>query len=270
MNKMLVAVFDSENKAFEGLSALKELHNNGDITLYDTAVVSKSENGEVHLNSNADNGPVGTATGFFAGSLIGLLGGPIGFVVGATTGSVGGLIFDINAKDVSSTFVDEVSTALSNGKTAAIAEIDETWTVPVDTRLEGLNAIVFRRLKYEVVDEQLDRESKAIASDFRNLKEELKEAKEEDKARIKAAIAKLHNKANATNELVVKKLDETKNQFDAKVNAMEEQMKNTGERRKAKIEKRIHEIKEEHKLRTDKLKQASKLIGEAIGPKEEI
>ena len=29
MNKMLVAVFDSETAAFEGLNALKDLHRNG-------------------------------------------------------------------------------------------------------------------------------------------------------------------------------------------------------------------------------------------------
>lgn len=268
MNKMLVAVFESENKAYEGLSALKELHSNGDITLYATAVVSKNEKGELKLNTAADQGPVGTATGLFAGGLIGLLGGPIGAVVGAATGSLAGLMYDVTANEINTTFVDEVSNALINGKTAVIAEIDETWTVPVDTKLEALNGMVFRRLKYEVADEQLERESKAIAAEFKNLKEELKEAKEEDKARIKSAIAKLQNKAQATNELVIKKLDESRNQFDAKVNAMEEQMKNARERRKAKIEKRIHEVKEEYQLRTDKLKQASKLISEALNPKE--
>lgn len=267
---MLVAVFESENKAYEGLSALKELHSNGDITLYASAVVSKTENGELRLNTAADDGPIGTTTGLFAGSLIGLLGGPIGFVVGAVTGSVAGLIYDVNANDINTTFVDEVSNALTNGKTAAIAEIDETWTVPIDTRLESLNAIVFRRLKYEVADEQLERESKAIAAEFKDLKAELKEAKEEDKVRIKSAIAKLQNKAQVTNELVKKSMNESNSQFDAKVNAMEEQMKNARERRKNKIEKRILELKEEHRLRTDKLKQASKLMGEAIGPKEEI
>jgi uncharacterized membrane protein len=117
MNKMLVAVFESENKAYEGLSALNELHNIGDITLYATAVVSKNEKGELHLNTAADQGPIGTATGLFAGSLIGLLGGPIGFVVGAATGSVAGLIFDVSANDINTTFVDEVSNALIKGKT---------------------------------------------------------------------------------------------------------------------------------------------------------
>ena len=41
MNKMLVAVFDTEPAAYEGLNALTELHADGDITLYATAVLVK-------------------------------------------------------------------------------------------------------------------------------------------------------------------------------------------------------------------------------------
>jgi len=268
MNKMLVAVFDNENKAFEGLSALKDLHKKGDITLYASAVVNKNEKGEVHLKTAADDGPVGTATGLFTGSLIGLLGGPIGLAVGALTGTVAGLIFDVSADDINTTFVDEVSAALTRGKTAVIAEIDEEWTVPVDTKLDSLNAMVFRRLKYEVTEDQLARESEATAAEFKSLKEELKQAKEEDKAAIKAAIAKLQNKAQAINDQLKTKLSEAKSQLDAKVNTMQEQTKHARERRKAKIEKRISAVKEEYKLRTEKLKQASKLIGEAVAPKE--
>lgn len=270
MNKMLVAVFENENKAFEGLSALKELHKKGDITLYATAVVNKDEKGEVHLKTAADQGPIGTATGLFTGSLIGLIGGPVGLAIGAATGSIAGLIFDVSSDDVNTTFVDEVSLALTKGKTAVIAEIDETWTVPIDTKLEALNAMVFRRLKDEVAEDQLARESEAISAELKNLKEELKEAKEQDKARIKAAITKLQNKAEATNELVRKKLNETKSQLDAKVDTMEEQIKHARERRKVKIEKRIKEVKQEYNLRTQKLKQASRLIGEALAPKETV
>src|SRR6478672_3693896 len=188
MNKMLVAVFDTENKAFEGLNAIKDLHNKGDITLYANAVVSKNEKGQLHLETSSDQGPIGTTTGLLTGSLIGLFGGPVGLAVGAMTGSIAGMIFDVDTDDINTTFVDEVSKALEKGKTAVIAEIDETWTVPVDTKLDALNAIVFRRLRDEVVEDQLKRESEAIASDYRNLKEELKEAREEDKAAIKTAI----------------------------------------------------------------------------------
>jgi uncharacterized membrane protein len=268
MNKMLVAVFDNENKAFEGLSALKELHKKGDITLYATAVISKNENGELHLNTAADQGPIGTSTGLVAGSLIGLLGGPVGFAIGAATGSFAGLVFDVSTDDINTGFVDEVSAALKKGTIAVVAEIDETWTVPIDTRLTALNAMVFRRLRDEVAEDQLARESEAIAAELKTLKQELKDAREEDKAAIKSAISKLQNKAQATNELAKRKLQETRNQFDAKVNAMQEQMKHARERRKAKIEKRINEVKQEYNLRTQKLKQASGLIGEALAPKQ--
>ena len=267
---MLVAVFESENKAFEGLAALKGLHTKGDITLYATAVVNKDEKGKLHLNTAADQGPVGTATGLLTGSLIGLIGGPVGLAIGALTGTVAGLIFDVSSDDINTTFVDEVSAALTRGKTAVIAEIDEEWTVPIDTTLAPLNGIVFRRLKNEVAEDQLARESEAIKAEYKLLKEELKQAKEEDKAAIKSAITKLQDKAHATDELVKRKLNETKTQLDAKVNTMEEQMKDARPKRKEKIQKRIEALKEEYKLRTAKLKTASELISEAISPKEAV
>jgi hypothetical protein len=34
MDKMLIVVFDSEHQAYEGTRVLKELHDNGTITLY--------------------------------------------------------------------------------------------------------------------------------------------------------------------------------------------------------------------------------------------
>ena len=169
MNKMLVAVFNNENNAFEGLSALKDLHKQGDITLYATAVVNKDEKGQLHLNTAADEGPVGTATGLLTGSLVGLIGGPVGMAIGAMTGSIAGLIFDVSIDDINTTFVDEVSNALAKGKTAVIAEIDEAWTVPVDTKLEALSAVVFRRLRDEVAEDQLVRESEAIEAEYINL-----------------------------------------------------------------------------------------------------
>ena len=63
MNKMMVAVFDTESAAYEGLHALKELHREGDITLYATAVLTKDFAGIVSVQQTADRGPLGTALG---------------------------------------------------------------------------------------------------------------------------------------------------------------------------------------------------------------
>jgi uncharacterized membrane protein len=47
MDKMLVAVFGSDTAAFDGLSALRELHRDGDITLYGWAVIVKDNTGKI-------------------------------------------------------------------------------------------------------------------------------------------------------------------------------------------------------------------------------
>jgi uncharacterized membrane protein len=267
MNKMLVAVFENEIAAFEGLSALKDLHQNGDITLYATAVLSKNADGQLQLKSAADRGAVGSATGLLAGSLIGLIGGPVGMAIGAASGYFAGLLFDVSADGVNFKFLDEVSAALTKGKSAIVAEVDENWTVPVDSRLS--NAMVFRRLRDEVAEAQLARESKAIADEFKRLKEELKEAGEERKAQIQSALTKLVTKAQAVSDQLNRKLQETKGEMEAKVNAIQTQMKDAKVRRKEKMEKRIEEIKTDYAVRVGKLKQAGKLINEAFAPKEE-
>jgi uncharacterized membrane protein len=264
MNKMLIAVFETETKAYEGLTALKGLHANGDITLYANAVINKDQNGEVRIKDSADEGPMGTGVGLLTGSLIGLLGGPVGFAIGAFTGSMAGLIYDVNVDDVNTTFVDDVSSALSNGKTAVVCEIEETWTVPVDTKMQALDGLVFRRLRYEVEEEQLNREAEAISNEYEQLKEELKEAREADKAKINSSIEKLKNKAKLASDHLKKKMDDSKSQFDAKVNAIKGQMKNANDRRKAKLQKRIDVLTEEYNARTPKLKQAAKLVSEAF------
>ena len=83
-DKMIVVVFDNEKKAYEGSKALKDLHAEGSITLYASAVIAKDADGKVTVKQAADQGPLGTAVGLVTGSLIGLLGGP----------ALGGFLFE--------------------------------------------------------------------------------------------------------------------------------------------------------------------------------
>jgi uncharacterized membrane protein len=264
MNKMLIAVFETETKAYEGLSALKGLHESGDITLYASAVINKDQNGQIKVKESADTGPIGTGVGMLTGSLIGLLGGPVGLAIGAFTGTMAGMLYDVDVDDTNYEFVDDVSAALGKGKTAVVCEIDETWTIPVDTKLQALDGLVFRRLRYEVEEEQLNREAEAISNEYQQLKEEFKEARDADKAKINASIENLKNKARAVSDHLKKRMDDSKSRFDAKVNAIKNQAKNASDRRKAKLQKRIDTLTEEYNARTAKLKQAAKLVNEAF------
>ncbi len=269
MNKMIVAVFDSETKAHEGLSALKNLHNAGDVTLYASAVIGKDAGGKMKTLTVQDEGPVGMATGFFTGGLLGLLGGSVGALLGATTGSVLGLLFDAGRGGVNEEFADDVSNALTAGKTAVIAEVEEEWTIPVDNALEPLGGVVFRRDRYEVADEQAERESKAMAAEYQTLKAEWKDANDERKAKINARIDSLRAKAKTASEALDKRIKDSQEELNGKVAKIQGQMKTAGEKRQAKLQRRIDDLKADYAIRSAKLKQASALAKEALSMKAE-
>ena len=264
MNKMLVAVFGTETAAYEGLSALKDLHARGDITLYATAVVMKNGSGAVSVKQTADKGPVGTALGMLTGSLVGLLAGPVGVAAGFTAGGWAGLIFDLAHLGIDTDFLDEVSKALSPGKTAVLADVQETWTTPVDTRLEKLGGLVFRRLRSEVVEDQLARESAAFATEMRQLREGLAQASAETKTAVQQEVAARKAKLETMQARARVKTEQAKHEMEAKIAALHDQMKGANERQKAKIDQRIAAAKAGHAVRSAKLEQAGKLIKEAL------
>lgn len=63
MNKMIVTVFNSDTSAYEGVKALAQLHAEGSLTLYATAVIAKDAKGVVSVKQAADEGASGTAVG---------------------------------------------------------------------------------------------------------------------------------------------------------------------------------------------------------------
>lgn len=264
MNKMLVAVFNNEGGAFEGLSALKDLHKDRDITLYATAVLAKDASGKMSLKQGADQGPIGTGLGLLAGSMVGLLGGPVGLAVGASAGTLTGLIFDLDKAGIDIRFADDVSKALSPGKVAVLADLEESWTAPVDTRVGKLGGMVFRRLRSEVVEDQLAREAAASKAEVEQLKEELAQARAENKAAIQRQIDDAKKKLQVTRDLVETRIDQAKREADAKIAALQEQLKQSSDGHRAKLEKRVAEVKADFEARSAKLREAGRLAKEAL------
>ena len=170
--------------AFEGLTALKDLHRDGDITLYASTVIAKDAAGVVATRQEADRGPVGTLVGIVTGGLVGLLGGPVGVAVGAYVGGFGGLMYDLFKVGISGDFIDEVAASLTPGKAAVIADIDETWVTPIDTRLGALGGTTFRHIQGEVIDAELTRETDAARAELEQLGAEVRETSGEARANV--------------------------------------------------------------------------------------
>jgi uncharacterized membrane protein len=250
--------------AFEGLTALKELHRDGDITVYASTVIAKDAAGTVSVRQTADRGPVGTLVGIVTGGLVGLLGGPAGVAVGAYIGGFGGLMYDLFNAGVGMDFVDDVSVAILPGTAAVIADIDEMWVTPVDSRLGALGGTTFRHLPGEVIDAELVRETDAARVELEQLRAELRESSGEAKANLEKAIDGQRRKLEALVDRVDKTLAKQKAEFEARLDTLREQQAKARESHRQRIDATMADLKASHEARKAKLEEARRLAKESL------
>jgi len=194
MDRMLVVVFDSESKAYEGRKALLQLDGEGSISVYAYAVLAKHADGTSSIKQGGDSPPVGSLVGTSIGSLIGLLGGPAGLAIGAAAGLAAGATADLDNARIGDDFVEDVTNALSPNTVALVAEIEEDWTTPVDSRMEAIGGSVFRRALSEV-RETVDREEiAAMKADLAQMKAEHAQARADRQGKLREKINRLESK----------------------------------------------------------------------------
>ena len=149
-NRVIVAVFQTQNQAYDAAAAMQRLDDNGRIELKRGAIATKDAKGNLTI---PDTKHVGSAWGLLGGGLIGaVLGamlGPAAVAAGATAsvaasaatagaamGTVGGgamgSLVDLSEFGLSTEFIDEVTTQLYPGDTALIVEVSEGSTEPTD------------------------------------------------------------------------------------------------------------------------------------------
>lgn len=264
MDKMIVVVFDSEIKAYEGSKALLELQDEGSINLYAKAVIARDAAGKVTVKQQGDAGPVGTAVGMLTGSLIGLIGGPLGVAIGAGAGTYGGMLYDLVHLGISEDYLYEVEQSLKPGKAAVVAEVWEEWTVPVDNRMEALGGNVIRRSRSEFVDAQMERDIVTLKADIAELEAERDQATGEAKAKLQKKVDSAKAKLKAAQDKLHARIESSQLETEAKIKTLQEQAAKESGERKAKREARIAELQAEQKRRSELLKQAWDLTKEAL------
>ena len=215
MERMLVVVFDNEKKAYEGKTALGQLQAEGNLTIYQEAVILKHADGTVSVKQIDDSAPVNTLTGTAVGALIGVLGGPVGVALGAAGGAGIGVLYDADTLQVGEDFVEDVSKSLAPNKVAVVAEVDEEWTTPVDARMEALGGTVLRRALWAVQEQVRREEIAAMKADLAEFKSEAANARAEHKAKLQKKIEQLTAKIDAQD----KKLTERLGAFEARQKA---------------------------------------------------
>jgi len=216
MDRMLVVVFNNESKAYEGKKALMQLDGEGSISVYAYAVLAKHADGTSTIKQGDDVGPLGTLVGTSVGSLIGLLGGPPGLAIGAAAGSLAGGFFDLHNVRIGDDFIDDVGKALTPNKVAVLAEVDEDWTTPVDTRMEALGGTVFRRALSEVTDTVNQEELTAMKADLAQFKAEQAKSDADRQAKIREKINHLTSRIQAYEQRILDRRRAAESQAQAK------------------------------------------------------
>ena len=221
MDRMLVVVFDNETKAYEGKKALLQLDGEGSISVYAYAVLAKHADGTATVKQGDDSGPIGTLLGTSFGSLIGLLGGPVGLAIGASAGLAVGAAADLNNARIGEDFIDDVNKMLVPNRVAVVAEIEEDWTTPVDTRMEAIGGSVFRRALSEVKQTIHEENVAAMKADLAQMKAEHAKAHADRKAKLQEKINQLDSKIQTQLQKAKDSRESLERQAQAKVQVLE-------------------------------------------------
>jgi uncharacterized membrane protein len=259
MSKFVVAVFPTEAKAYEGTRVMKDLQAEGSLALYGMAVVAKAADGKLGVKETSDEGPLSTGVGALTGGLIGLIGGPAGAAAGLAGGALIGSWSDLFNLGVGRDFLDKVSRELTPGKSAVVAEVEEDWVTPLDTRMEAIGGAVLRQGRADFEHEQILEEVNADKAELAELQAEYRQAREEHKAKLKARIDETRAKFQSAAERAKAKRERLQEETDAKVKALQEQRATAKTDDKAKYEQRIAKLRADYDRVNDKLIRAADL-----------
>ena len=249
MDKFVAVVFGDEKAAYAGVRAFAEMNAEGSLDVAQVCVIKKEPNGTVSTKEVDDDFPIRTLAGTALGSLIGVLGGPVGLAIGATSGAYAGMIGDIYNVGLDEDFVADVGSALTPGKCAVIAEVDEEWVTPLDTRMESLGGVVYRTLKADAREDQRKREIASAKAELEQLKIEHAKAQADRKAKLQAHIDKINKRIDAKLTRSQEQARQTTQQFEARVKALQDKAEKEKGAAKSAFEARIAKLRKDYQSR---------------------
>jgi len=247
MEKLIVIVFEEQDKAQAGLRALRELDRDGAVSLFEVQVLAKEPNGSVRVIQNPESldfPVIGVITA--VGMLVGILGGPAGALGGAAAGALIGSIVKLEHAGVTDEFVRDVGTALAAGKFAVVADICEDWMTPLDTRMEALGGVVFRRVRSHVKRMHHDLDVAAHRAELEQLKVERAQARAEHLGRIDAKIDRLGKKLERALLRERSNILLQEEERDARIRVLKAKAERSKEEVRRRIETRIAELQREY------------------------
>jgi len=250
MDKLVAVVFSNEKAAYEGVRVLSEMDADGSIDVAMVCMITKAPDGGVSTKQVNDGFPIRALGGTTVGALAGLLAGAVGAGVGAAVGAFAGMVGDLYSAAVDQDFISDVATALTPGKCAVVAEVDEESVTPLDMRIEALDGVVYRTLKSTARDERWKRDTDSVKAQLNQLKREFAEGRADRKAKLEAQIDRLKKGIEAKLARVKDRSQQVTREYEAKVQALQRKADKQQGKVKAAIETRIAKLRQDYQSRT--------------------
>lgn len=264
MSKFIIIPFANEATAYQGIQILKELDHMGDISLYGYSILGKSVDGKLTVKDAAGKGPLGLVLGTLTGGLIGLFGGPGGLALGVAGGALVGGVTDVAMAGAPMRFAQYVARNVEPGHVAIVAEIDEDWTTPLDSRLAELDATAIREWRSNVEDAQYEEDARNARFEIEQLKIEIRDTHAANNEKLKGKVQVARARLTKVHDGAAARLESIKVESAAKIAHAEQQMKTAHADKKAEIEARVARIKADAQHRLEKLSAATSLAKEAL------
>jgi uncharacterized membrane protein len=200
VDSVVVVAFKENSKAYEGLSSLKSLSDQQQLTARSAAIVERDQAGTLNVKDSFDTDTgVATAGGGFMGMLLGVIGGPVGMLLGLTGGALAGGSFDLRQADDQDEVLTQLNAAINPGHTVLVAQVNEPSTEVLDKAMGDLGGVVLRRSEADVLSELEAAEDAAHAAQAAARKAvrekkmaDIKEKRDDRIAALKAKFARHH------------------------------------------------------------------------------
>jgi uncharacterized membrane protein len=154
---LVAAVYTDAERGNTILTMLQEMHAANTITLEDSALLSKGEDGKIHVQETKEvTGKKGFKRGALAGGLVGILFPPgliVAAIAGGGLGAVWGKLRDTGLKTKQ---LDALADKLDGGKVAVVALCDPDSTHKVEVALQGYDGEIIKRTFSEAESAQIE------------------------------------------------------------------------------------------------------------------
>jgi uncharacterized membrane protein len=198
---VVVVSFAEDSSAYQAFTNLKDLDEQGQVSIKGAAIVQRGEDGGIVTKDSVDSEQyAGTATGGLIGLLVGILGGPFGVLIGGATGLLIGSLYDMEDADETESVLAEISSAIRPGQTVVLAEVSEQTDDVVDQAMARLSGSVLRRSVDDVEAEIAAAEHAERAAKREARKQLLETRRSRAKAEIRRIVDALKARAHALRE----------------------------------------------------------------------